>query len=403
MRKLILVVLLGICTLLQAQTGNQDILYLRDGTSVSGKVVKEVPGQTVEIQVGNQILTYRASDVTRIQRGEQESVATYPFSTSVPSQPSYPARTQQPSYSQQQNYPAQSQQPSYPQQQNYQTQPQQSAYPDQQQNYPYQQNYPAQPQQSYYPQQQNYQTQPQQPAYPNQQQNYPYQQNQSQQYQGYDGNYQQPVYQDPNYQNGYGYQQQYNTRPWGGNYTYASFRPTGYRGFAEIGYTPAAGNWKDDRLNLTTSHGYQVNPYFFVGAGVGVFYFIDKWPKEFIFDMSKVTGVNDLPTDQKKGNIAVPVFLNLRAYFMDSNISPYFDAKVGYSPFDLKGFFANPSFGVSYGVTDRIALNLGVGYEMFNVKIKNYKLSPIPDRKGFKTSSENKTLSGISLRFGVEF
>lgn len=366
MRKLILVVLLGICTLLQAQTGNQDILYLRDGTSVSGKVVKEVPGQTVEIQVGNQILTYRASDVTRIQRGEQESVATYPFSTSVPSQ---------------QNYPAQSQQPAYPQQQ----------------------NYPAQPQQSYYPQQQNYQTQLQQPAYSDQQQNYPYQQNQSQQYQGYDGNYQQPVYQDPNYQNGYGYQQQYNARPWGGNYTYASFRPTGYRGFAEIGYTPAAGNWKDDRLNLTTSHGYQVNPYFFVGAGVGVFYFIDKWPKEFIFDMSKVTGVNDLPTDRKKGNIAVPVFLNLRAYFMDSNISPYFDAKVGYSPFDLKGFFANPSFGVSYGVTDRIALNLGVGYEMFNVKIKNYKLSPIPDRKGFKTSSENKTLSGISLRFGVEF
>lgn len=46
----------------------------------------------------------------------------------------------------------------------------------------------------------------------------------------------------------------------------------GYRGFLDLGYTTG----DDGCIQFTTSHGYQLNPYFFFGAGTGVSYFTDS-------------------------------------------------------------------------------------------------------------------------------
>lgn len=49
----------------------------------------------------------------------------------------------------------------------------------------------------------------------------------------------------------------------------------GYRGFADLGYTIGVGDYDFGRFEISTTHGYQVNPYFFVGGGVG-FHFMGE-------------------------------------------------------------------------------------------------------------------------------
>lgn len=49
---------------------------------------------------------------------------------------------------------------------------------------------------------------------------------------------------------------------------------TGYRGFVDFGYTVGLGDYGVGRIELTTSHGYQFNPYFFAGIGTGIHYYV---------------------------------------------------------------------------------------------------------------------------------
>jgi len=50
----------------------------------------------------------------------------------------------------------------------------------------------------------------------------------------------------------------------------------GYRGLADLGYTIGVGDYDFGRFEISTTHGYQVNPCFFVGGGVG-FHFISSY------------------------------------------------------------------------------------------------------------------------------
>jgi len=43
----------------------------------------------------------------------------------------------------------------------------------------------------------------------------------------------------------------------------------GYHGFAELGYNKCISQLDPSTIEITTSHGYQFNPYIFLGAGVG--------------------------------------------------------------------------------------------------------------------------------------
>lgn len=49
----------------------------------------------------------------------------------------------------------------------------------------------------------------------------------------------------------------------------------GYKGFLDFGFTVGVGSFKEDRIEFSTSHGYQFNPFFYAGVGVGLSYFTD--------------------------------------------------------------------------------------------------------------------------------
>ena len=82
-----------------------------------------------------------------------------------------------------------------------------------------------------------------------------------------------------------------------------------YRGFVDGGYTIAVGDYDFGRFEINTSHGYQINPFFFVGGGIGL-HFMSEYKK---------SGM-EIALDQRESKVDIPVFANLRGNFSKSKI-----------------------------------------------------------------------------------
>lgn len=145
----------------------------------------------------------------------------------------------------------------------------------------------------------------------------------------------------------------------------------GYKAFIDAGYTFGIGDFKEDRLEITTSHGVQINPYVYIGGGVGANYWIDS----------------EL--------FSVPVFFNSRINFINKQISPYLDIKAGYSFFDVEGLYIAPSFGCKIW-----HFNVSIGYTIQRTKVEWYYFT-LYDSGYYTTTNEN--LNGINFKLGFEF
>lgn len=173
--------------------------------------------------------------------------------------------------------------------------------------------------------------------------------------------------------NAYGRQQRSNS-PW----HKTAFSRKGYRGFVDIGGAVGVGDYGDGVFAVSTSHGYQFNPYIFVGAGIGVDYHFDY---ETMF---------------------LPIFADLRGYFIDGRITPFVGIKIGYSPVDGTGLYFNPSVGASFGISRKLALNISIGYnlqraEMYNIYY-NYSYYT-----GYSYYYSDETIGAITFKVGFEF
>lgn len=141
----------------------------------------------------------------------------------------------------------------------------------------------------------------------------------------------------------------------------------GYKGFVDLGYIFGVGDYGIDRLEISTSHGYQFNPYLFVGAGVAANYYFDA------------------------ECFGLPIFAHVRGNILNNSISPYVDFKIGYSPLeDVKGFYMSPSVGCKIK-----SFNVSLGYVMQKVEYYYY------DYYYSYEGSEN--CGGLNLKVGFEF
>ncbi|MCD8569856.1 MAG: type II secretion system F family protein [Geovibrio sp.] len=91
-----------------------------------------------------------------------------------------------------------------------------------------------------------------------------------------------------------------------------------YRGFIDAGYSIGVGDYEFGRFEVNTSHGYQFNPYFFLGAGAGL-HFMSSYETK---DM-------DIPLDVRDNQVDIPVFANIRCNFSKKKVSPFVDVKGG--------------------------------------------------------------------------
>ena len=117
-------------------------------------------------------------------------------------------------------------------------------------------------------------------------------------------------------------------------------------------------------FGLKNSLGYQINPYFFVGGGLGLFHadLYDGWP--------------------------MPIYANFRAYCCDRKWSPFFDLKVGY---DIPLVTPTNNYKIQgYNITGTIGIqcrnfDLGVTIGGFNCFRKQDLQYYIDNPVGFAT------------------
>lgn len=171
----------------------------------------------------------------------------------------------------------------------------------------------------------------------------------------------------------------------------------GYRGFVDVEYFLSIDAMSKGRFGFSTSHGYQVLPYLYVGAGAGM---------QFITNMRTMA---DGGTAHKTF-VPIPVFADVRLDLYKNKISPFLDVRVG-KVFGDKAFgmMLNPSVGCRYELKNNLALNLSVGYSMQStdlapiwgeMTIHHYDKS---DTDHTKLGWQNNPYHSLSFKLGIEF
>lgn len=88
--------------------------------------------------------------------------------------------------------------------------------------------------------------------------------------------------------------------------------------------------------DIYTTHGVQLGSHFYIGAGAGV----------------------RLGDDYT----SIPLYGSVRYTLLKKKLSPFIDAKIGYSLLDAAGFYANPGAGVNWNFYKSLSVFLKVGY-----------------------------------------
>lgn len=155
----------------------------------------------------------------------------------------------------------------------------------------------------------------------------------------------------------------------------------GYRGMVQGGYAVGKSAAGANHFEFTLTNGYQFNPSFFLGGGVGVHGYADIEKAAFI-----------------------PIFLDFRTYFTERPVAPFLNLNVGYSvfvcssnsPFSGYGFrgglYLAPALGLRFKLKQSYAidaLSLSLGYSL--------------QQMYFAPLSGNLDLHSASLKFGIEF
>ncbi len=112
----------------------------------------------------------------------------------------------------------------------------------------------------------------------------------------------------------------------------------GYKGFIDFGYIADLSDYDANKVEISTSHGYQFNNYFYLGGGVAADFYTDA----------------DL--------IAVPIFVDFRANFINKKVTPFADIKTGYSVGDVEGAYVSTGIGVRFSLKGKKAINLKLEY-----------------------------------------
>lgn len=125
----------------------------------------------------------------------------------------------------------------------------------------------------------------------------------------------------------------------------------GYRGFLDwsssirseqFGYITLEGaltTYRDNTFytGFSTSHGYQINPMLFVGAGIGMER-CGKWD-----------------------SWIAPVFLQGRADLLFGKFTPFGDLRIGYNVANGGGIYVSPTVGYRFNWGRKMGVNLGLG------------------------------------------
>lgn len=167
----------------------------------------------------------------------------------------------------------------------------------------------------------------------------------------------------------------------------------GYRGYADLGYTIGIGDYEFGRFEISTTHGYQVCPYFFVGAGVG-FHFMSKYDTK---------GMGDFALDKRDSKVSIPFYADFRGTFTKTKFAPFVDVKLGHFVNNRDGFYANASAGVRIKTVGKQAVSLSIGYTFENLEFETFGHFTSSTNMDYTRHPRKLNAEGISIKLGYEF
>ena len=167
-----------------------------------------------------------------------------------------------------------------------------------------------------------------------------------------------------------------------------------YRGFADVGYTIGVGDYDFGRFEINTSHGYQILPQLYVGAGAGM-HFMPKYKYQ--------PGELTIPLDQRDAKVDIPVFANVRGTFLKTKFAPFLDAKVGTYVTNGGGLYYNISAGLRISTFGKQAVNIMVGYTSEKLEFQTFDKFVSGYSMEYLTKPTKRDCEGISIKIGYEF
>src|SRR5574344_505652 len=134
----------------------------------------------------------------------------------------------------------------------------------------------------------------------------------------------------------------------------------GYYCRVDIGGCFNANGVNESRVEVSTTHGYQFNPYFFIGGGV------------------QVDLLTKVPWHYK--DYALPVYLDLKWNILDKIWTPIIEGRFGYSIAGNTGHYFATSIGVQHAFKGgkTISFSWGGEYQVFKDADGEYNLENGP-------------------------
>ncbi len=168
----------------------------------------------------------------------------------------------------------------------------------------------------------------------------------------------------------------------------------GYRGMVDVGYCLYISQIDPSTIELTTSHGYQFNPYIYLGAGTG-----------FDFTGSCSWGeVAGMAYHKRDSKVDIPLFFNARANFTKTKIIPFVDGRIGSYVNNDGGIYATLTLGARYAIGNGIGLSFAAGYQIRKVTAQQLNLHYVNYKSyHYYTDLKDQSVDGFVFKLGVDF
>ena len=172
--------------------------------------------------------------------------------------------------------------------------------------------------------------------------------------------------------------------------------------------------------NIHYIGGYQINNYFYVGAGVG----LSIYGAEDVNYNSKYNSKGVGKEQLKLETLNYPVFAYFRANFIDNRCAPFFALSAGYRfgtsrlfrmpwgreadmNYKTSGMFVNPQFGLNLRMTKKMDIYFAVGYNLSQMPAAIYSPAVVTNQgeesRYPRVSLGSKFCHGFDLRLGFTF
>ena len=167
----------------------------------------------------------------------------------------------------------------------------------------------------------------------------------------------------------------------------------GYKGFVDAGYRLNTNEYEANAFEISSSHGYQINPHFFVGGGVAMY---------FTNEMRTETS-DGILFEGRDSKVDIPVFANVKINFLKGTISPYIDGRAGTYINNNGGLYYSLALGVRFSTNGTQAINLSIGGSSSNLEVNKFDHFLNKYDLSYSTKPYNTTWYGYEFKIGYEF